>query len=717
MCAASFALPALCLVVVGWLSAHHIAANANAALEQLSAVAREHALKVVETNALVLDRMQDRVRGLDWAAIEAQGEAIHRDIAELDERIEQITALHLIRPDGRLAMISIAWPTPAGDLSGRSYFRTLRARPSSDPALVFGEAARGRTSGVVSFTMSRARLAPDGGFDGVLLGSVMPAYFQHHWQTMEPTGRFGFRLMRLDGLVLAQVPELPALPTEPPPESETVPALRRIGELQYLFDRSAADELVAYRRIGTHPLAVSVSLPQAELRAQWYRVVGLTAFLCLLAAASLGVASLRAIRSWRSEQAVLHQLHATAAELRAEIARREAAEEGLREAQRLEAVGRLTGGVAHDFNNLLTAILGTVDLLERHLGAAADRQVGRLLDAARNAVHRGARLTGSLLAFARRQRLESTAVDINALVQGFAPIIERAVGDSTMLRLELGAGLPSCQADASQVENALLNLALNARDAMPGGGMLTIRTARAKLSQSQLADNPDAAPGDYVTVSVGDNGVGMPAEVRARAFEPFFSTKPVGKGTGLGLSQVFGFIRQSKGHVVLQSAPGQGTVITLFLPFALADQAGASEPAPAAAAEHAGDGAPVRVLLAEDDETVRALTAEALREAGFLVMAADDAVAALALLRGGAACDVLVSDIVMPGGMAGPELARAARLLRADLPVLLVTGFAGPLQAAAEGGIDVLAKPYDFARLFERIRMLAAQRSRTASSA
>ncbi|MFC7542980.1 ATP-binding protein [Siccirubricoccus deserti] len=297
-------------------------------------------------------------------------------------------------------------------------------------------------------------------------------------------------------------------------------------------------------------------------------------------ALALSLTTALAIRRWRSEQRVQARLSVTADELRGEIARRETAEAGLMQAQRLEALGRLTGGIAHDFNNLLTAILGTVHLLERHIGAAADDRVRKLLGVARDAVQRGAKLNASLLAFARRQRLHTESLDANELVQGFTPLIQRALGEAVTLALVLDPELPACRADAAQLEAALLNLAINARDAMPRGGTVTLTTRPARLDQTLLASNPDAKPGDYVAISLRDVGTGMPAAVLERVFEPFFTTKPQGKGTGLGLSQVFGFIRQLGGHVAIDSTPGEGSVVTLYLPEAEELPAAPRRPAP-----------------------------------------------------------------------------------------------------------------------------------------
>ncbi|MBL6081159.1 response regulator [Belnapia sp. T18] len=708
---ASLAVPLGFLLGSAWHDHRRLHAEAHADLTRLSAIAREHALKVVETNALVLDHMADRIRGLSWDEVEARGQDIHRWLRGLDDGLAQISSLHLARPDGRVAALSIAWPTPPLLIADRAYFRRLR---EGEQSLVFGEPMLARLTGIVTFAIARRREGADGQFDGVLLGSVLPGYFQAQWHAMDPEGQASFALLRTDGQVLASHPSAGNGLFDPPepgsvPEavrhpSNTGPAIERFGERR--------EWLTAFRQVGEYPLVVSVTLSLDQIRAQWLTNTTWTATFCLAVALALGFTTWLAIRRWRSEQAVLHRLSQSRDELSAEILRREAAEAGLLQSQRLESLGRLTGGVAHDFNNLLTAILGTVHLLERHLGGA-DERTRKYLGLARDAVQRGARLNASLLAFARQQRLHAASLDANELVRGFAPLIQRALGESATLVVEADPDLPPCRADAAQLEAALLNLAINARDAMPRGGTMTLSTRTAWLGAERLAGNTDAKPGLHVAIALRDTGTGMPPEVQERAFEPFFTTKPLGKGTGLGLSQVFGFIRQLGGHVAIGSAPGEGTTVTLFLPAAA--EAPAQEPGPSSVMpERLRTVARATVLVVEDDERVREVTAETLRDAGFRVIAVPDAPEALALLQGREAFDLLFSDIVMPGGMTGIELAQEAGHLRPLLPVLLATGYAGLAEGPAEHGFEVLAKPYDQAALVRRIAELVTERQRVA---
>ncbi len=710
--AASLIVPLGILGGVACFERHRLFAEAHEDVIRLSAVAREHALKVVETDALVLDRMEDRVRGLDWNEIQAHGREIQGWLQGLDEDLAQITALQVVRPDGHVAVLSTSWPTPHLSIAERPYFNRLREGARGP---VFGEPALSRLTGKVSFAIARRRSAANGGFDGALVGSILPGYFQAQWHAMDPAGVASFALQRTDGQVLVAYPGqgnprfVPLGPAAMPKGAGhptiTGPVIERFGERQ--------EWLTAFRQLGDVPLVVSVTLSLDQVWAEWAMTTAWTAGACGLVALTLSFVTLLAIRRWRSEQGMLHRLSQSRDALEVESARREAAEAGLLQAQRLESLGRLTGGVAHDFNNLLTAILGTVHLLERHLGDGADERTQKYLGLARDAVQRGARLNSSLLAFARQQRLQATSLDANDLVRSFAPLIQRAVGEMVTLSLQLDTALPPCRADAAQLESALLNLAINARDAMPRGGTVTLSTRVIRLEAEQLAGNADARPGLYVALTLRDTGTGMPGEVRDRAFEPFFTTKAPGKGTGLGLSQVFGFLRQLGGHVAIDSVAGEGTAVTLFLPVAAEAPVQVATP-PASLPGRLHGAACVTVLVVEDDERVREVAVGTLRDAGFQVIAANDAPQALAFLDRTGPIDVLFSDIVMPGGMSGIELAQDARRRRPSLPVLLATGYAGPVGSLANHGFEVLAKPYDQSMLGHRIMEMVVERRQAA---
>ena len=387
-----------------------------------------------------------------------------------------------------------------------------------------------------------------------------------------------------------------------------------------------------------------------------------------------------------------------------DITERRTAEEQLRQAQKMEAVGQLTGGLAHDFNNLLQAISGSLELLTRRVEQGRQAEALRFGETARKSVARAAALTHRLLAFARRQALAPKTVNPNELVAGLTELIGRTVGPAITLEVEAAGEVWPVLCDSNQLENALLNLAINARDAMPGHGRLTIRTAPARLSAADMVNDEGAGPGDYMEFAVTDTGTGMDETTRARAFEPFFTTKPLGEGSGLGLSQIYGFVRQSNGFVRLNSTPGQGTSVHLFLP-----RHCAAPPGPEAervVAEPAQAGRGKTVMLVEDEAEVRSLVSEHLRDLGYTVVEATDGPTALLMLHGeGSRADVLVTDIGLPGGTNGRQLADAARAFMPSLPVLFVTGYAGQaLEAELSAGMGVLAKPFTFAELATRVR-------------
>ncbi|HEX6841800.1 MAG TPA: PAS domain S-box protein [Stellaceae bacterium] len=382
-----------------------------------------------------------------------------------------------------------------------------------------------------------------------------------------------------------------------------------------------------------------------------------------------------------------------------DLTERRATEEQLRQAQKMEAIGQLTGGVAHDFNNLLTIITNNADLLMQQ--TLPDKSRRRLLDGIQRAAERGARLTQQLLAFARRQPLRPHVHSVRALVGNFEAVLRRAVSEPTRIVLELEDAPDSTRIDAPQFEAALLNLVVNARDALPSGGMVTIKTAVERIATPPAAIR-DLVPGDYVTVSVIDNGTGMSPDTVAHAFEPFYTTKETGKGSGLGLSQVYGFVTQSGGRVQLESKLGAGTRVTLYLPTDADTRQTAGPRAPEVKR-------PPIVLVVDDDADVLESTIAMLAALGFEVLTAGDGPAALNSLRRERHIDLLFTDVVMPRGMNGVELARQARALRPEIKVLLASGFPMSALSSEHGLTDefpFISKPYRWAELSDRLRAL-----------
>ncbi|MCW2245959.1 signal transduction histidine kinase [Azospirillum fermentarium] len=379
---------------------------------------------------------------------------------------------------------------------------------------------------------------------------------------------------------------------------------------------------------------------------------------------------------------------------------REEALDALRQAQKMEALGQLTGGVAHDFNNLLQAIGGSMELIDRRL-AAGRTDVSPYVRAVRQSVDRAAAMTQRLLAFARRQPLQPRSVDLNGLVTGMADLLRRSVGGAVRVDLWLDHGLPCVWGDANQIESALLNLAINARDAMPDGGVLTIATAAAPPAE----EDGDCGPG--VMLSVSDTGMGMNPDVLARAVEPFFTTKPIGQGTGLGLSQIYGFVHQSGGRLHIGSTEGMGTTVTITLPCARREEGAAPHAPDAATAEAA---AAATLLLVEDEALVRLVFATALGDQGYTVLEAGDGPSALDLLTSDTAIDLLVTDVGLPG-MNGRQVAEAGRRLRPGLKVLFLTGYAhkqGIQDETLGPDTQLLGKPVTTDALLARVASMLA---------
>jgi len=392
--------------------------------------------------------------------------------------------------------------------------------------------------------------------------------------------------------------------------------------------------------------------------------------------------------------------------LHAEALDRAQAEDALRQAQKMEAVGQLTGGLAHDFNNLLTGIVGSLDLLHRRAAQGRYGDMDRYIAAARGAADRAAALTHRLLAFSRRQTLDPRPTDLNALVHGMADLLRRAIGPHITLEVDTPDALWTTLCDPHQLENALLNLCINARDAMPRSGRLSVATANSRMDAAE-AKARDMVPGPYVALRVADTGTGMAPEVIARAFDPFFTTKPQGQGTGLGLSMVYGFARQSGGQVRIDSTPGRGTTVTIYLPRcegeAEIDPGGHRLAAPLTAGAHE------TVLVVDDEPTVRMLVGEVLRELGYTALEAADGASGLRVLESQARVDLLVTDVGLPGDVNGRRLADAARRVRPALKVLFITGYAeNAVLGTLQPGMQVMAKPFAMEALALRIRDMLA---------
>ncbi|MGK2910920.1 MAG: CHASE3 domain-containing protein [Sphingobium sp.] len=413
----------------------------------------------------------------------------------------------------------------------------------------------------------------------------------------------------------------------------------------------------------------------------------------------------RLVEAMRTSQALAN----SNAQLRDAARSQAAAESQLRQVQKMEAVGQLTGGIAHDFNNMLAVIVGSLDIARRRLGNESDTRIARNIDNAMEGAQRATQLTSRLLAFSRQQPLEPHVLDANKFVGGMSEMLRRTIGENLRVETVLAGGLWPSFVDANQLENAILNLCVNARDAMPDGGKLTIETNNAHLDDAYAADHQEVVAGQYVMISVTDTGIGMPPDVVERAFEPFFTTKGVGRGTGLGLSQVFGFIKQSNGHMKIYSEPGEGSTVKLYLPRYYGEGTAAGDHASAPLASdlpRAQEGE--IVLVVEDEERVRHVSVDVLRDLGYTVVQAADASQALAVLAVQPRIDLLFTDVVMPD-MNGRKLVDRVLIDRPTLKVLYTTGYTRNAivhNGMLDAGVALLSKPFTMSQLAHKVRQV-----------
>ncbi|WP_049975897.1 hybrid sensor histidine kinase/response regulator [Azospirillum sp. B506] len=636
--------------------------------------------------------------------------------------LPQLDAVTMIAADGHLINFSRYYPIPPVNVSDRDYFAYLRDHDTADPFI--SEPVQNRGNGSWTVYLARRISGQDGSFVGLVLGAIELSYFQRIYKSLQPDGDGSISLWRRDGILLARHPGLPDI-GRPLGQRQFLKVLERARSGVFLSAGGLNDgvRLVATRALADYPLVVNVTRKLDAVLNDW-RIQAWT----VGAAGTVGIAALL-LSLW----ALARQFSAYEAATRAMDAARQAvegreqAEQALRQSQKMEAIGQLTGGVAHDFNNLLQAIGINLHVIDSR---SDDERISGPARLALQAVERGATLTQHLLAFSRRQQLRPVPVDVATLVERISRLLGRTLGQSVRIETEVSPGLWPAMIDPTQLEMAVLNLALNARDAMPGGGTLWILAGNRTVGNQMAGTSPlpvqveGLEPGDYVVLRVRDTGTGMAADVAARAFEPFFTTKEVGRGTGLGLSMVHGLATQSGGGVELDSRLGLGTTVTLYLPRArqAADAPAAqstpppspppSPPRPKGREGTAagGMGSGCAVLLVDDEELVRAATAGYLAQAGFSVREAADAAAALALLDDGYRPDVIVTDHMMPG-MTGLDMARLLRARQDGTPILMVTGYAEDLTstaAAQDVALTVLSKPVEPSRLVRSIRDMAS---------
>lgn len=700
MMAASLALPIALFAVAAAISYTSTNDTANREIERTVAVAHEHALKVFETIDRSLAELNEVVRGLSDDDIRAREPELHRRLKRLTDSLPQLKSAWIFDADGQALVNSIVSPPPAVGFGDRDYFY---AHVDQSIGSFIGTALSPRPpyQGARFFGVSRRRESDDGRFIGVIQASVLPEYFESFYARIGSEPGSFFAMGRTDGAMLTHFPRLDRdLRLDPAgPVGQKIAAQPQHGLLTIVWPSDGIERRIGYRRVAEYPIYVSAGLETSAIRSRWLATIGQHLVFGVPATALLFLLLALALRRTRH--------------LQAEAAKRRQAEEALKHSQRLEALGQLTGGVAHDFNNLLTVIRASVDLLNRPQLTEERRQ--RYITAIADSVARAARLTSQLLAFARRQTLKPEVFDVGARMQSLHDMLGTLLGPAIEIVMQLPSEPCLVNADASQFETALINMATNARDAMQGKGRIVFRV-EATATVSDAPAPPAGASGasyGFVRVTVSDTGIGIPAARLGRIFEPFFTTKQVGQGTGLGLSQVFGFARQSGGEVTVTSEVGHGSTFSLYLPRVPPDQLPQRQ-APNTAPAVTGSG--MSVLVVEDNIELANFAADGLTELGYSITLVDNATDALAeLVVDADRFDVVFSDVVMPG-MTGLDLAREVHDRGIDVPVVLTTGYSHALSQEGAAGFDLVQKPYSIEEL-SRILHRAARLRRVRDGA
>jgi signal transduction histidine kinase len=691
--AASLLVPCLLFIYASLTSYRNIKALADERLIRSLDVQQEQALKAFQIIDLTLDNAVDLVSGLSDEDIRNDEDRLYQQFNAFIRRTPIVQSVWIYDKDGRAAVSSRSHPPPPENFSDRDFFQ---ANIKEGIGTYYGRVYNSSFNGQPFFTVSR-RLARNGVFIGVLEISVLPSNFFRFFSTLAYTAGLQYALLRQDGVFLSRYPEAPAGATDTLDEHTAFRrTISRTPQGGFYTTVSPVDHLewhFAVRRFGNTPVYLTAGIQNATIRGEWIAAMGAhlifgipaTLFLCLTLLAVLR----RTQRLYK------------------EMDRRVLAEESLRQSQKLEAIGHLTGGVAHDFNNLLTIIIGNLEAAQRQLGSWTDGAQGKLMRRVDNAMHgaeRAATLTKRLLAFSRQQPLSPSALDVNRLLNGLSDFLRRALGEDISLEIVGGGGIWPVEADAAELESALLNLAVNARDAMGGGGKLTIEASNCYLDEAYCRKHAEIQPGQYVQIAVTDTGMGMNKDVIDRAFEPFFTTKLAGHGTGLGLSQVYGFVKQTGGHVKIYSEVGEGTTIKIYLRRFVGDLAAEEELRREPSLGRSGE----CVLVVEDDADVREYVVETLGGLGYDVLQAKDGEDALRMVDEYKGIGLLLTDVVMPG-MNGRKLAEQARHRRPDLKVLFMTGYSRNAivhQGRLDPGVDLIQKPLTNDHLAATVRKI-----------
>ena len=683
MMVASLVLPAVLFAFAAWVSYRNFEREADERIARSLDILHEHALKVLQTVERTFAEINEITRGMSDDDIRLNEERLHTRLKRIDEQLPQVQGIAIIDRNGHALVSANLFPVPKDlNFSDCDYFQALA---KSNPGTYVSSVHEPRMAGLgrYFFALAQRRPSADGEFNGLVSVAVLPNYFEDFYAKMSGNEGGYFGMAREDGGFLARYPVPKNRRLKLDERSQFRRGIAR-GLNRYIFtidsQLDGIDRRIGYRKLTGFPVYVLAGVERSAIVHEWLAYMSSHLVFGLPATAFLFFGLWLALR--RTER------------LYDEADRREAAEGALRQSQRLEAIGQLTGGVAHDFNNLLMIISGSVQRLRAEL---SDKKQTRLLDMIATATQRGESLTRQLLTYSRRQTLTPQVIDLSQRLPLLRELLVRSLGVAIEIKVDVPDGVCAVRVDPGEFELAILNLAVNAKDAMPQGGTLSIRAKPVTLKGE---GSEEGLSGEFVAIRVADTGHGIPPDVLAHVFEPFFTTKEIGKGTGLGLSQVYGFAKQSGGTATISSVEGRGTAITVYLP-----RCHEEPPSPAPVSQTQTPAEPAgTVLLVEDNADVAEVGAGLFRQLGYRVRSVVNAQAALAALRLDSDVDLVFSDILMPGGMNGLDLAREIGVRFPTIPVLLTTGYSASAQDAIRRGVGVLQKPYDLESLRRNIR-------------
>jgi signal transduction histidine kinase/CheY-like chemotaxis protein len=701
--ALALALPLLLVTWYCWQQRIQVLQETNRTASRSVVALEQHAANMLDSHTLILRQLDELTQGRSGGDIN-EDVRLKQTVISLTRDFPQVSIVGLTDADGRLWLSSVQGAAKNSSVADRDYFLAQKNSAASK-VLYISEAFTGRLNGERQFSVSLRRSTPSGAFDGIIFATVPLKYLTQFWQQFIPEEGHLIPLVRSDGAVLARYP-LADTSKRLPPQGAFMTHIRQAprGLFTAASPVDGVERIDAYSQIRNYPLFISFNIDKQFVLREWRHESLIAACVGIFSSLTLAALWLAAVRQSHEQRVAAERWQVIAQDLKLEVGRRKDAEDAMRQSQKMEAVGQLAGTIAHDFNNLLAALVGNVQLMQRRLAQGLHNDLPRYVAAMDSITAKATAMTQRLLAFSRRQTLAPIPLDVKHRINAMEDLIAQSVGPSIRVRTVVTKEPCRAVCDPNELDSALLNLSINARDAMPGGGDLTISAAQVQLTAVEAEALRLPAEAAYVVVRVRDSGSGMTIETMQRAFEPFFTTKPVGQGTGLGLAMVYGFVAQSGGQIKINSELGEGTEVAIYLP------AYEGELPSSTGASNSEDTSPatgnVCVLLVDDEVSVREPMAELLVELGYRVLQAGDAVQGLQVLKTSQQVDLMISDVGLPGHMNGRQLAAAGRKLRPRLKVLLITGNADTAASADDTtgqDMETMFKPFGLADLERKV--------------